>query len=244
MHFQRQITEYLLWNIAITRSNQKGSVPGPADYNVKKPLPQSATIANTSQVRNLYKKIEQNPGPGAYESKSYVTVLCPSFRKESKDQLVCVSSTMVKIPPDLKTIKSREVNYSQNLLLFLWVKKANQFSKLILITTHSSQAQLLITKILVFALIVESSLVHPIEKILPRQKKHQGPTITWQHLQQISHLITTLKLELVPNWEKQTSTEHKKLQGLQLTTKLPLLSKTQAKKKDIPAGKKWKIWWH
>jgi len=100
------------------------------------------------------------------------------FRKESKDQLVCASSTMVKIPPGLKTIKSREVNYSQNLLLFLLVKKANQFSKLILITTHSSQAQLLITKILVFALIVESSLVHPIEKILPRQKKHQGPTIT------------------------------------------------------------------
>lgn len=50
------------------------SVPGPADYNVKKPLHQTATIAQTTQSRNLYKKFEPNPGPGAYEAKSHITV--------------------------------------------------------------------------------------------------------------------------------------------------------------------------
>lgn len=53
------------------------SVPGPADYNIKKPLHQTATIAQTTQSRNLYKKFEPNPGPGTYEAKSHITVLDP-----------------------------------------------------------------------------------------------------------------------------------------------------------------------
>lgn len=41
-----------LWLIqAVTKSNQPSSVPGPGDYNVVKPLPKSATIAQTTQKR-------------------------------------------------------------------------------------------------------------------------------------------------------------------------------------------------
>ena len=36
-------------NLAVTTPNQPGSRPGPADYQVKKPLPQSATLAQTTQ---------------------------------------------------------------------------------------------------------------------------------------------------------------------------------------------------
>lgn len=38
-------------NSAITKSNQLSSIPGPANYDVKKPLPKSATIAQTTQKR-------------------------------------------------------------------------------------------------------------------------------------------------------------------------------------------------
>ncbi len=38
-------------NSAVTKSNQPSSVPGPGDYNVVKPLPKSATIAQTTQKR-------------------------------------------------------------------------------------------------------------------------------------------------------------------------------------------------
>jgi hypothetical protein len=32
------------------------STPGPADYNVRKPLHQSGTVSAVTQQRNLYKK--------------------------------------------------------------------------------------------------------------------------------------------------------------------------------------------
>jgi len=33
---------------AVTKSNKLSSIPGPGDYTVKKPLPKSATIAQTT----------------------------------------------------------------------------------------------------------------------------------------------------------------------------------------------------
>ena len=39
----------IFFHLAITTPNQPGSRPGPADYMTKKPLPKSATIANTTQ---------------------------------------------------------------------------------------------------------------------------------------------------------------------------------------------------
>ena len=62
------------------------SVPGPADYQVKKPLHQTGTVSHTSQNRDLYKKFEPNPGPGTYEPKSYIQVKMRLFRKELRDQ--------------------------------------------------------------------------------------------------------------------------------------------------------------
>ncbi len=41
-------------------------MPGPADYIVKKPLPQTQTVSQTTEARNLYKTFEPNPGPGTY----------------------------------------------------------------------------------------------------------------------------------------------------------------------------------
>jgi hypothetical protein len=66
----------------VTKSNQGCSVPGPADYQVKKPLPQTATISNTTEARNLYKPFEPNPGPGTYKEKSYITVAFSPLSKE------------------------------------------------------------------------------------------------------------------------------------------------------------------
>lgn len=47
--------------------------PGPADYAVKKPLHNSGNVSAVTQSRNLYKNFEPNPGPGSYNSKSYIT---------------------------------------------------------------------------------------------------------------------------------------------------------------------------
>lgn len=82
LYLQRSFIKYNNFYPAITRSNQRSSVPGPADYVVKKPLHQTATIAQTSQTRNLYKNFEPNPGPGTYEPKSYITVKNSLFRME------------------------------------------------------------------------------------------------------------------------------------------------------------------
>ena len=66
MHLPRQIIEFFLSYSAVTKSNQPVSSPGPGDYVVKKPLPQTATVSKLSESRNLYKPFEPNPGPGAY----------------------------------------------------------------------------------------------------------------------------------------------------------------------------------
>ena len=66
LHLQIKDLKYLSTHSAITKANQLSSVPGPADYHAKKPLHQTATIAQTSQARNLYKTFEPNPGPGTY----------------------------------------------------------------------------------------------------------------------------------------------------------------------------------
>lgn len=50
----------------MTKSNQPSAIPGPGDYNVNKPLPKTATIAQTKSKRELWKFIETSPGPGAY----------------------------------------------------------------------------------------------------------------------------------------------------------------------------------
>jgi hypothetical protein len=81
-HLQVSQLAYSSAYSVVTKSNQGCSVPGPADYQVKKPLPQTATISNTTEARNLYKLIEPNPGPGTYKEKSYITVPLPRFSKE------------------------------------------------------------------------------------------------------------------------------------------------------------------
>lgn len=112
LHLQVENRKYHQSEIAITRTNQVGSVPGPADYNVKKPLHQTATIAQTTQARNLYKKFESNPGPGAYESKSHISVLPHLGRTESKGRSVYVSSTTTRPLQDLRTTKLKGAKYS------------------------------------------------------------------------------------------------------------------------------------
>ena len=72
--------------LAVTKSNQMSSVPGPADYKVAKPLPKSATISETRQERNLYKPFEPFPGPGSYESKSYIHVHYRSLRMDPEER--------------------------------------------------------------------------------------------------------------------------------------------------------------
>lgn len=66
LHLQIPQRKYISIYSAITKSNQMSSVPGPADYNIKKPLHQTATVAQTTQNRELYKNFEPNPGPGTY----------------------------------------------------------------------------------------------------------------------------------------------------------------------------------
>ena len=86
LHLQVSQRKYTSLYKAVTRSNQMSSVPGPSDYKVQKPLHQTATIAQTSQTRNLYKKFEPNPGPGTYETKSYIKVNMRLCRKEQRGQ--------------------------------------------------------------------------------------------------------------------------------------------------------------
>lgn len=66
MDDERKISKYFFSYAAVTVSNQPISQPGPSDYAIKKPLPQTATIATTREQRNLYKPFEPNPGPGTY----------------------------------------------------------------------------------------------------------------------------------------------------------------------------------
>lgn len=66
MDDERSQREYFITNSAITAVNQPKSRPGPSDYQVKKPLPQAATISQSTQQRNLWKPFESVPGPGSY----------------------------------------------------------------------------------------------------------------------------------------------------------------------------------
>lgn len=86
MHLPRQNIELFQSYSAVTKSNQPISSPGPGDYVVKKPLPQTATVSKLSESRNLYKAFEPNPGPGAYEPKSYITVQYLLFRMGKSDR--------------------------------------------------------------------------------------------------------------------------------------------------------------
>ena len=81
-----QELRYTSYYSVVTKSNQGCSKPGPADYAVKKPLPQSATISSNRQQRNLYKPFEPFPGPGTYESKSYIKVELIGFRMDQSVQ--------------------------------------------------------------------------------------------------------------------------------------------------------------
>ena len=56
LHLQISHLKYRAAYQAITKANQLSSVPGPADYTIKKPLHKSGTIASTTETRNLYKK--------------------------------------------------------------------------------------------------------------------------------------------------------------------------------------------
>ena len=78
--------KYSTYHLAVTKSNQTSSVPGPADYKVAKPLPKSATISESRQERNLYKPFEPYPGPGSYESKSYIHVHNLLLRMDPREQ--------------------------------------------------------------------------------------------------------------------------------------------------------------
>ena len=92
--------KYSISHLAVTKSNQGCSRPGPAEYKVVKPLPKSATISESRQQRNLYKPFEPFPGPGSYESKSYIYVPFLSLRMDPREQWVPKESTTRNIHQD------------------------------------------------------------------------------------------------------------------------------------------------
>lgn len=51
LHLSQEHKVIFNHNSAVTKANQLSSIPGPADYNVNKPLPKSATIAQTKSKR-------------------------------------------------------------------------------------------------------------------------------------------------------------------------------------------------
>jgi hypothetical protein len=74
--FKSRTQSNLQFYSAITKQNQSGSSPGPADYSPSKPLKNSGNHAYSRSSRDLYSKIQlQNtPGPGSYISSEFKMV--------------------------------------------------------------------------------------------------------------------------------------------------------------------------
>lgn len=67
MDIKRQASKLFYFYLAAGNSH-----PGPADYNVSKPLHRSGSVSAVTQQRNLYKNFDPYPGPGAYNSKTCI----------------------------------------------------------------------------------------------------------------------------------------------------------------------------